>query len=221
MNKEYVDLISYTLNYKYKDEKTRIDMSYKIEDSTLYIKTYDIIAKGYVKICLKLEKFLTDDHEYVSKELVKTLPKINEQSEIVYVNSIGYRVTDILEKFLIDYLSISDAFMKETIYHKSSCFTKDRFDKILYLVDFFVQIKNEYEYLINNRNVLLDYINNIKLNPKLLQGGAGWLAECPANNTHLMSFSTDTNIWECQQCQKEGILKDLMRWYDEINVEKN
>ena len=85
---------------------------------------------------------------------------------------------------------------------------------------FFVEIKNQYEYLINNRNVLLEYINNIKLNPKHLEGGAGWLAECPADNTHLMSFSTKKSNWECLQCKKEGDLKDLMKWYEEINVEK-
>ena len=39
MNNDYVEFVSYTLSYLYKDEKTRIDMSYKIDDSILYIKT--------------------------------------------------------------------------------------------------------------------------------------------------------------------------------------
>ncbi len=39
MNNDYVEFVSYTLSYLYKDEKTRIDMSNKIDDSILYIKT--------------------------------------------------------------------------------------------------------------------------------------------------------------------------------------
>ena len=218
MNNDYVEFVSYTLSYLYKDEKTRIDMSYKIDDSILYIKTFDICDQDNITVKVEIESFLNDDDQFVSKELVNTLPKINDRSEIVFVNSVGYRITDLLEKFLVDYLSLHNAFMKETIYHSSIYFTKERFGQIMTLVGFLVEIKTKYSYLISTGNKLLEYFYNIKLNPKKLGDRFNWLAECPASKQHLIWFSTQKNTWKCQQCKKEGGLKDLTKWYDEIKA---
>lgn len=123
-------------------------------------------------------------------------------------------VINILEDFLVNYMSYSKNFVGYPVYCKSNLFSKDTFDELLKKAIVKLHNRNsEYEEL-GKSNELINFCRSINLNPTPEGTEATiWLANCLSGGGHRLLISTQTNEWACGYCGKKGDLEMLKDWY--------
>ncbi len=222
MKNEYVEFLCYAEHFLYGIPHDWKSLFFKIDETTLYVKTYFYDDKKEKLTKIDLETFLANK-DFIADQLFNTVPKSKRKvdEKTITINSNTYRVIDILEEFLYDFLSNASNFVGYPMYDKSSFFSEERFDLLLKVAFELIEVRKNYAQLINADNKLLEFCKEIHLAPK--NNGENpykWRATCPTKNGHSFNISTKTNTWDCDECSKKGNLIDLIKWNNEINIEK-
>ncbi len=219
MTNEYFEFLNYAEDFLYGIPHDWKSLLFKIDQSTLYVRTYFYDDKKEKITKINLETFLVNK-DFIADQLFNTIPKSKEKEDekTIAINSNTYRVIDILEEFLFYHMA-NTSIGNPPIYCNSNFLPEERFNLLLKVAVELIGVRKNYAQLINANNKLLKYCKEILLVPK--NNGEDpyqWRATCPTKNGHSFNISTKTNIWNCNKCNKKGNLNDLIKWNNEIKT---
>jgi hypothetical protein len=124
-------------------------------------------------------------------------------------------INRILKEFLIDYLSKIRYGHPWYVY--SETFSQKEFDDMLDSAIELIRLRKEKASL--NTSEITDVCVEYQMRPEPVDDkGTAWMANCPSRRGHWIHISSKQNLWYCGYCKRNGGIKELVEWIEEVKA---